>query len=46
MEIKLGNATWKCLNVNNSNQSDENRFNDTSIVIKLEIRFYIFLIGE
>ena len=35
-EYKLGNAIWKCLNVDNSNSSDKNRFNDTSIVIKLD----------
>ena len=35
-EYKLGNATWKCLNVDNSNPNDKNRFNDTSIVIKLD----------
>ena len=35
-EYKLGNATWKCLNVDNSNPSDKNRFNNTSIVIKLD----------
>lgn len=35
-EYKLENATWKCLNVDNSNPSDKNKFNDTSIVIELE----------
>ena len=35
-EYKLVNATWKCLNVDNSNPNDKNRFNDTSIVIKLD----------
>jgi len=32
----LGNAKWKCLNVDNSNPSNKNKFNDTSIVIQLE----------
>ena len=35
-EYRLENATWKCLNVDNSNPSDKNKFNDTSIVIELE----------
>ncbi len=32
----LGNAKWKCLNVDNSNPSNKNKFNDTSIIIQLE----------
>lgn len=35
-EYRLGNAIWKCLNVDNSDPSDKNKFNDTSIVIKLD----------
>jgi len=35
-EYWLDNTTWKCLNVDNSNPSDKNKFNDTSIVIELE----------
>lgn len=35
-KYKLGQAEWKCLNVDNSNPSDKNKFNDTSIVIELE----------
>lgn len=43
-EYKLGNATWKCLYVDNSNPSDKNKFNDTSIVVKLNygITKYLF----
>lgn len=35
-EYRLGNAIWKCLAVDNSNPSDKNKLNDTSIVIKLD----------
>ena len=35
-KYKLGQAEWKCLSVDNSNPSDKNKFNDTSIVIELE----------
>lgn len=35
-QYSLGNAKWKCLNVDNSNPSNKNKFNDTSIVIQLE----------
>ena len=34
--FNVGQAEWKCLNVDNSNPSDKNKFNDTSIVIELE----------
>ena len=36
IKYKLGNAEWKCLNVDNSNPNDKNKFNDTSIVIEIE----------
>lgn len=36
IKYKLGQAEWKCLNVDNSNPNDKNKFNDTSIVIELE----------
>ncbi len=35
IKYKLGQAEWKCLNVDNSNPSDKNKFNDTSILIEL-----------
>lgn len=35
IEYSLGKATWKCLNVDNSNPKDKDKFNDTSIVIEL-----------
>lgn len=36
IEYSLGKAKWKCLNVDNSDPTDKNKLNDTSIVIELE----------
>ena len=45
IEYELGDATWKILNIDNSDPQSESKFNDTSIVIELSYKEtkYLFM---